>query len=488
MEPGPSALELLHPDGVARRAAVIGGGCPDALTPRRSVPGEGEHADLIVIAPTLNESSDRSWLERAVETTASTLAPDGIVYVLSPRRCRWRLVRLLARRGIEVKVSLAHDPDTERVRCLVPLSSGPAAYAFTNLVATRPRRRKVVLFVLRSAWLAQFLARALPAVGIAAGRPTSRPLFDWVFALTGDDVPAPVAVVSVSWRGAEGSLVAHGFEGGAARPAVVAKVGGPAGPGPVEEAAVLRRLGPAAREAGATVPEPLFVETGKTRGLMLQSPLEGRVAAAILGDTPGLVTRVTARLTDWLENWNLDTRSDELLSFEWLDREIVGPARGLAPLLGDGARYVDWLSGRCRSLAGTTAPLVATHNDLTMVNVFVEHSGALGVVDWEGAKEKGLPLMDFYYAAADATAAASRYANRQEAFVAVFGSAADSSSLIRQLESRLTRALDLTPAFVDLAFHACWIKHASAEQRATSDAAPHPFLEILRSVANLAVR
>jgi hypothetical protein len=484
VEQGLSPLELLHPDGVARRATVIGDGCPEVLRPRRPEPEAGGHADLVVLAPTRDELREPTWLESAVEATAASLADDGVVYVLCPARSRSRIVRLLGKRGIATKMSFIHDPDTAGLRCLVPLSPAAATYAFTNLVATRPGRRRIVLLALRVGWIARLLARALPGAGLAAGRPTSRPLFDWLFALRGEDIRAPLAVVSVSWRRTGGSLVAHGFAEGTAGPAIVAKVRGPAAPGPVEEAAIIRRLGRAAAAAGVAVPEPLLVETGEHRALMLETALEGRVAAAILAETPALVPSVTRRLVEWLENWNVDTRSEESLSTNWSEREVAEPARALAPLLTDGGRYVEWLESRCRALAGTAVPLVATHNDLTMVNVFVGRSGSLGVVDWESAREQGLPLVDFYYASVDAAAAANRYADRLAAFREQFGDEAASLSTARELERRLVAALALRPEVVELAFHVCWIQHAAAEQRATLESARRPFLEILRSVAD----
>jgi hypothetical protein len=481
-----SPLELLHPDGMARRASVIGGGCPEALRPRRPEPGAGGHADLVVLAPTRDELREPAWLVSAVEATAASLASDGVVYVLSPPRSRLRIVRLLANRGIAIKMSFIHDPDTAGLRCLVPLSPAAATYAFTNLVATRPGRRRIVLLALRAGWIARLLARALPGAGLAAGRPTSRPLFDWLFALRGEDVHTPIAVVSVSWRSSGGSLVAHGFADRVAGPAIVAKVRGPRPPGPVEEAAIIQRLGRAAGDAGVAVPEPLLVETGEYRALMLETALEGRVAAAILAETPALVPSVMRRLVEWLENWNADTRSEEPLSTNWSEQEVAEPARALAPLLSDGGRYLEWLESRCRALAGTAVPLVATHNDLTMVNVFVGHSGSLGVVDWESAREQGLPLVDFYYAAVDAAAAANRYADRLAAFREQFGDGAGSLSTARELERRLVETLGLRPEIAELAFHVCWIQHAAVEQRATLESARRPFLEILRSVADSA--
>jgi hypothetical protein len=248
------------------------------------------------------------------------------------------------------------------------------------------------------------------------------------------------------------------------------------------EAALLEQLGPGARAAGAAVPEPLRVSTGGGRSALYETAVDGRTAAALIGETPALAPSVTARLAEWLENWNLDTRSDEPLSIDWLEDQVVAPARALAPHLSDGRGYSEWLGAKCRSCAGRTIPFVATHNDLTMVNVFVTSSGGIGLVDWEDARARDLPLLDFYYAAADAAAAAKRYADRAAAFRTLFVEAAP-GSVVRDLESRLVRALDLDPEIVELAFHACWIRHAIAEQASNAPSKARPFLEILRMAA-----
>lgn len=478
MEHGPSALELLHPNGVARHALVLGGGCPEVLRPRRPEPGARQLADLVVLAPTAGELREPNWLENAVAAAADLLAPDGVVYVISPPRGRARFTRLLAARDIDVKVAFAHDPSTAGPRSLVPISLVPATYAFTNLIATRPGRRRLVLSALRARPVARLLSRILPQAGLAAGRRTSRPLFTWLFASEETPVSAPLAVVSVGRNG----CVAHGFENGAATPAIVAKVGSSEDSGPAGEADLLERLGRGARAAGAAVPEVLLVDRDERRTILFESPVEGRLAAALLGETPALLPGLSRRLVDWLESWNLDTRSEQVLTETWLEHEIGRPARALAPALADGGRYLGWVESRCAAVAGTTVPFVATHNDLTMVNVFVSRSGSLGIVDWESARTQGLPLVDFYYAAADAASAADRYADRVASFSALFGGAAPDAAT-RMLERRVVDALGLPRAVVELAFHACWIHHAAEEQRAGADSAPQPFLEILRSVA-----
>jgi hypothetical protein len=483
MESGISPLELLHPDGAARRATVIGEACPARLRPGRPEPSSEDLADLVVLAPSRRELGERDWLERAAETTAARLAEDGVAYVLAPPRARRRLEQLLADRGIESRLTFLHDPNTEDVRSIVPFSPGVAAYAFTALIATRPLRRRIVLRALQVRWISRLAARSLPAAAIAAGR-SNRPLFAWLFAPdAGTPAHAPLAIVGVSWRGGSGAIVAHGFAEENESPAVVAKIRASGDGRLAGEAELLRRLGPGARQAGAEIPEVMRLDGDDLRAVLFQSALAGRTAAAVLGDFPALLPSIVGRLAGWLENWNLDTASHGPLSADVLEREISEPARALASSLAGGRRYVDWLDERCGALAGTTVPFVATHNDLTMLNVFIQPSGTIGVADWEDAREGHLPLLDFYYAAVDAAAAARRYSDRVAAFRRLFGTGASAASPIRELEGRLGRALSVSPPLAELAFHACWLRHATIEQGTTGEAGARPFLEILRLAA-----
>jgi aminoglycoside phosphotransferase (APT) family kinase protein len=116
-----------------------------------------------------------------------------------------------------------------------------------------------------------------------------------------------------------------------------------------------------------------------------------------------------------------------------------------------------------------------------MVNVFATPTGQLGVIDWESATDAALPLGDFHYATVDATAAASRYRNRTEAFVASFGASIGEA---RRYEQQLVRSLGLSERQAELCYHACWLRHATEEpSRADSS-----FLEIARRIALAALR
>ncbi len=96
-------------------------------------------------------------------------------------------------------------------------------------------------------------------------------------------------------------------------------------------------------------------------------------------------------------------------------------------------------------------------------------------------------MTDFYYAAADAAAAAHGYADRPAAFNSCFGQAGAYTGLIALLARRLSASLNLTPAAVDLCFYATWLEHAVREQATSRTGDPRPFRAILDRVAAQAV-
>lgn len=123
-------------------------------------------------------------------------------------------------------------------------------------------------------------------------------------------------------------------------------------------------------------------------------------------------------------------------------------------------------------------PFVAAHHDLTTANVLV--GDGLGIVDWDAAEAAALPLTDFFYAAADARAAATGFRDRVGAFGATFGPDGKPAPDVAPLLSRLVAALELDPAVVELCFHACWLRHAANE---VAQSGPGPFMEIAGRVA-----
>ena len=476
-----SPLELLHPDGVAEHARVLGGGCPERLAPARPA-ARGEDLDLIVVAPAAAELTG-GWLERAAQSVARTLDPDGVAYCLIPRTRRLQARRTLFRHGLTVEASLAHLPDWDTSRYLIPLASGPASYALSSLIPVRSWRRRIALAALASSGGPSLVTHGISAAGLVVRRPGARPLFEWLFELD-DTEPCGPAIVTAGAQGGD-SFVLHRFSVNGRRPTAVAKVRASANPAqaPAAEAEILKRVGTGARVAGADTPEPLVVVPGNSRSLLLETPVGGRSAAVILGEAPHRLAEVHERLAKWLERWNCSTAVVRPLDEARLAEELIAPAQLLAPLVPDGEEYLSWLKARSADLSVITIPLVATHNDLTMSNVFIADSGALGIVDWEAGRDDGFPLVDFVYAAADAAAALERYCNRPQACVECFSDAGRHASSVRLLNARLAQALELEPALAKLCFHACWLHHAANEHRSSGDGDSRPFLEILRWVA-----
>jgi hypothetical protein len=479
-----SPLELLHPDGQAARGHVLGSGCPDQLVPS-SVVAEDGPCDLVVVAPGRGEGKSTEWFRRALDLARGRLAADGVAYVLVRRGARRRALRALAGSGLSADGAFLHLPSGDESRQLVPLASKPASYALANLVPARPSRRRLALAMLSLPGGERLLARAAPAVGLVARQAPARPLCQWLCDLDGAATPAPAPVITASWQDPRSSFVLHRFPPAGDAPTRVAKIRPSAGSGAgrAGEAETLRLLAGAARQAGVETPEPLQVGSLDGRSLLLETAVSGRSAAAVLGDDPGRVPALQARLAQWLERWSRLTARREPLGEARLAADLIAPAELLAPFIPDGSQYVTWLTKRFSELAGTSVPLVSAHNDLTMANVLVASSGSLGIVDWEAARADGLPLTDFFYSAADAAAAASRYEDRTAAFVDCFGPDGRRSPGLGELEASLSRTLGLSPLVAELCFHACWLHHGANEQRAGREATTRPFLEIVRWVA-----
>jgi hypothetical protein len=325
---------------------------------------------------------------------------------------------------------------------LVPAERGAVRWALGAVPASARGR----LAALAPGWA---LARAAPAA--IARPPGSRPLAAWLRA-----------------HGPGTSVVAApgtAFLLDGERPRLAAKVGaGPPARRELTEARALAELGPAARAAGAAVPE--VVEEGELAGrpLLVTTGVEGRPASALLAESPDRRDALVARIADWLLRWNLATATEAVVSRELLERELLAPARAV-DLAGS---YVAELERMGHAAEGRAVKLVAAHNDLTIANVLVARDGRLGVVDWDTAAPRALPLTDLFYAVADAEAATRGFANR-------------SAVTSEEHEQRFKDALGLDDAVADLCFHACWLRHAANES--LREQQTRPFLEIARMVA-----
>jgi hypothetical protein len=217
--------------------------------------------------------------------------------------------------------------------------------------------------------------------------------------------------------------------------------------------------------------------------VLLERPLPGETALALLERRAIAPHEAVRRLADWLERWHQLTAVEGVLDEARLDAEVLRPAEAIAPWLAGGAEYRAWLQGRCRALAGARVRLVACHADLTMSNVLLEPGAAPGIVDWETARASALPLRDLWYAAADAEAAAGRYHDRPAAYERSRRLSSPTGRVVAEASERIREALDLSPAVVTLCLHACWLQHAAEEQAKRGPGEARPFLAILAQMA-----
>jgi hypothetical protein len=247
----------------------------------------------------------------------------------------------------------------------------------------------------------------------------------------------------------------------------------------IAEAATLRRLEPIASAAGAQIPRVLALEHVDGHSVLLQTGLCGKSVGALLGSRPNRLVGILECLVSWLESWNRSTLTAMPLDVALVESEILAPAALVTAQLDAGNKYQNWLRTRCHALVGRTIPLVTTHNDLTMWNLVLMQQRQLGVVDWEVARERDLPLVDFFYAIADAVTIARRFTDRSRALEACFVAGAAYEQSARQLLIRLRRVVRLSDDMVEVCFHACWLRHATNECKSAGTSDPRPFLKIV---------
>ena len=479
-----SLLELLHPDGIAKRILVIGSNCPAPLLPA-SCRAAGGHADVVVVAPTATECRAGGWLQKAAKLTSQTLAADGVAYVLTPPRWRLRIRAPLEKHGLSIDQAVVHLPSRVQSRYLVPLRSTPARYAFSKLLPIPPWGRFLAAAAFRFPGIEQLLERILPSVAHVVRRPGARPPFEWLFRLSPEVNGSGNVVIRTSWRGQDGAVIMYYFPASDARPSAIAKLNLTMARAAdrVYEASILSRLGPGARSAGADVPQPLWSGQVNDHPVLLQTAIDGRSVASVLTSHPRRLFDVMDGVISWLERWNRSTMLIRPLDLELLSREILAPAALLSPLIEQGNEYRDWLAKRCATLTGVPVPLVATHNDLTMWNIFLGERGLISVIDWEAAREQALPLVDFVYAVTDAVLLAGGCVDRAKAFEACFTPGGAYEHFSAKLLGRLRRAVQMPDELADLCVHACWLHHAVNEYHSNRPPDSRPFLKVVQRLA-----
>jgi hypothetical protein len=217
-----SALEYLHPDGIAHTSIVLGSNCPEILYPELPHQFNGG-AELFILAPSAKELNSQVWLEAAVQSMSDDLSADGIGYALVLPRQRRRVMKLLHSAGLIADTAFWHFPDWSSSRYLTPIERFPGQFVLDTILQKESLKRRLARLMLRFSGTRQFLTSFWEPVGICVRRPGARPLFQWLF--QGEQQSSSgTAMIRTSWRGSKGPSIAYGFSGEGVLPSVVAKI------------------------------------------------------------------------------------------------------------------------------------------------------------------------------------------------------------------------------------------------------------------------
>lgn len=466
-------IETMHPDGPGGAMAVLGSGV--GVERSGSAPPGGRRVRFVIMAPTAVEAWSRRWVRQATATVLGRLAEDGVVYVLGGPVARLRLIRRLQHEGMRIKHFALHR-DRGTASALVTLDRRSLRFAAVHVSGRPGLRGHVIRGVVRIPGCASVAAALARSVGVVLGGGRSRAAARWP---PGPHSVAP-ALVTANDRT---TLLWLAGDGGRAPDLIVKTHGGQGDDRLRQEADALSRFGPDARRSGAAVPQGRIAETGGGRSGLIMTALPGVPAATLLAARPSALGDVLETVLGWLHRWNARTAAPAVLDLGSLNRMVIEPGDRLAGHMPDGADYRAALARLCDRCAGLRVPFVAVHNDLTMGNVLLNDAHGPGVVDWESAQERGLPLLDFFYAAADAVAATGGYGDRVRAFHEAFGGAGTTRALIADREMRIRTDLGISGDLRELAFQACWLQHADDEHRAGRRSG-RPFDELARDAAN----
>lgn len=402
-------------------------------------------------------------VELLTRTHDALSSADAYVYVLAPPLGRFVLLRRLRRHGLRPAASFLHVRDPTDGDLLVQLDRRALSYAATAVVAAPAWMRAAARLTPRTALRAAGLA--LPRVGVACRPVHGAALAAWLHDARSESAPA-LLLRRTRADGRDRRLV---YSLGS-RPAIVKLDGGGD-----DERRRLEEHAPTAALAGAVVPQPVLLEHAPP-GAVALTLVRGRAASTAIAARSASPEEVVARIAAWLERWNTATATAASVDERMLEEQVLAPAAALEPVLPDGGRYRTWLERRARDWLGSDLPLVAAHLDLTMANVLLRSDGRIAVVDWGEARRDALPLVDLFYAAADAAAAVGSYRDRAGAF-----RSGAYERLAHAHEERIAHALGLTREVRELCFHACWLHHARNELG--SAATQTPFRRILAAAA-----
>lgn len=455
-------------NGVLGRVVYVGRVDHEHLAALRAVADEvvagdladPEPAELVVVAcPTADE------LSRA----AALVRPGGWIFVEGrPRRSRIgvrQYIALLKEHGFGPPEAFWHFPDFASCLEIIPLHDRAAV--MMSLDRRRRSGAAIAKGMLARALLALgLLPRALPAVSVVAQRAGDDKGLSWLTrrqtgSLAGVDVRELSFVLVTPQHETSNNVLFIVREARSPTPRLVVKVPRlrDATSALAHEAAILELLEERLDTSRTSVPHLLGYDDGEAPSVLVESALNGRHL------DPHVIRRATKRYVDavvaWLEAQPVTGRSD-LASFE---RLIETPIQGFGSAL-QGVPDETWLAQRTlellEPLRDADIPLVLEHGDLAHPNLIWSSEGQIGVIDWELADERGLPLQDLVFFLMYVASSSRDAAEHPERWARAFdGAFIDSGAWARPFVVREGARLGLDSSLLTPLFVACWARYTT---------------------------
>jgi hypothetical protein len=445
---------LLRQPGLPRALDLTSGRHSQALAlVGETASGKPGSADLVVLG-----RPARAALEAAREA----LRPGGEVV------CLWRLPtpagaqrarRRLERAGFADARLYWPGPMPYRSphKFWLPLDS-PAAVDY--VLAQRPAQSRAKA-ALRPLWRAAARGGLLAPLCAVARAPGGAPGDELDALLPGD---SSWALLTGGQRSIN-KVVGLPFGEGQSEPAVVVKFARlPEADLALErEAEVLQLL---ERERSELSGLPRLAAQGRRAGrrAVAQSAVHGQRLSTVL--TPENFSDHALRVTRWLvelagsgppvpaAEWWPRLVGEPLEQFERIFRTELPPgaaerARGLLEGLGD-------------------LPLIPEHGDCALVNVMLRNGGGVGLLDWESAEPRGLPVCDLAFFLADATfALEGSYtpSRMQDAYARLLDPSTACGRVAADCLEQYCRRLGIRPEDAPRLRLLCWIVQARSDHR-----------------------
>jgi aminoglycoside phosphotransferase (APT) family kinase protein len=236
------------------------------------------------------------------------------------------------------------------------------------------------------------------------------------------------------------------------------------GAGLAREAAALDAANRARRSDHPTIPRVVAFEEFEGRPILVETALSGPPMDRL--SVSRRRSRCIAAVLEWLDE--LPRLPAERASAEepsWYERLVARPLRRFAARFATGGEEAELVARTLEELeplAASDLPLVLEHGDLSDPNLIWTDRRRVGVVDWELARERGLPGQDLFFFLSYAAFAPVRTED-PEPLVAAFERAfCGSEAWAREPIEMYAQRIELAPHVLRPLFVACWARYAAA--------------------------